>query len=439
MLVRLIFKRKGLGKTVKTLLIVLVSTVLIIGNWLEIPLINLFPKIQEARASAISFICASSAAATSTAACSGQASGDLLLVFAFRSGSTTAPSLPAGWNGIGTGANGGGGTNSSVRTGWKVASSSSEGSGTWTNATHVVMHVYRGQNSSPIGNFAENSPNAASSVITYPAVTLSATDGSSWFAGFGGRAVAHADVATAPTNMTNRTSAGATPNVAGHDTNGPRTTNWPSTDVTIGGSTSKPNGWVIEILAAPVITVGTSGSHTDDVGTLPIPSADAYVGGAFTFIRDVGTANVTSIKIRETGTVNAETNLSNVKLFYKQEASCSTSIPGDATAFNSTPGTFNASSDVTVTGTISVSTSQICVYVSLDVGSGAGDGETIKLQITDPSADVLISAGTVSPATAVAIAGSVTLTAPSGPTTDQCMRHCNWFSGETEQGFFWAD
>jgi hypothetical protein len=28
---------------------------------------------------------------------------------------------------------------------------------------------------------------------------------------------------------------------------------------------------------------------------------------------------------------------------------------------------------------------------------------------------------------------------PTGPTTDQVMRHGNWFSGGVEQSFFWAD
>ncbi len=90
-----------------------------------------------------------------------------------------------------------------------------------------------------------------------------------------------------------------------------------------------------------------------------------------------------------------------------------------------------------MTGTISVGTSQICIYVSLDVGSGAAGGENIKLQITDPSADVIASAGVVSPATAVAISSSVTLSA--GPSMDQVMRHGNWFSGGSEQSYFWAD
>jgi len=208
----------------------------------------------------------------------------------------------------------------------------------------------------------------------------------------------------------------------------------------VGGSPSARNSaqidsiaWTVNLLDT-VVTVGTSGSH---VSSLSIPTTDGYVGGAFTFIRNTGSANVTSIKISGTGTVDEQANLSNVKLVYKQEASCSSSVPGGTSVFNSTPGTFDASSDTTVTGTMAVGASQICVYVTLDVGSGASNGQTIKLQITDPSTEVAISAGTVSPTSAVVISSQVTLS--TGPSTDQLLRHGNWFNSGSEQGFYWAD
>lgn len=67
--------------------------------------------------------------------------GDLIVAFAFRDGSTTLPTLPAGWTSrlAPTGAN-----SCSMRLATKIAASSSETSGTWTNATSLIVLVLRG-------------------------------------------------------------------------------------------------------------------------------------------------------------------------------------------------------------------------------------------------------------------------------------------------------
>lgn len=395
----------------------------------------------QARASALSFVCASSAAATSTAACAGEQAGDLLLVTAFVNNSSTAPTLATGFTSINTSVNsaGAGSTRTALNSGWNTAATSSSDSGSWTGATQVIMQVYRGQSASPIGNNATQGGSNSGTLVTYGADTLTVTDGSSWFAAFAVRNTAQALMSTAPSSMTNRQSVPATPFAAGHDTNGPTASNWPSTDVTGFSASAKFTSIVIEIKAAPTITVGSTGTQA---ANMIIPSTSNYVGGSFSFIRDVGTANVTSITVHENGSVNASSNLSNLILFYKQEAVCSTSIPAGTTQFNSTGGTFNASEDSTVTGTMTVGTSQICVYAQVDVGSGATSGDTLELQIgntpTDnPSSDVVVSAGSVGPTSNVAISGTTTLV-PPGPTTDQVLRGGEWFSGGAKQPFFWA-
>lgn len=140
--------------------------------------------------------------------------------------------------------------------------------------------------------------------------------------------------------------------------------------------------------SVPIVTVGTTGTqrlaaHAGD--------SNIYIGGAFTFIADQSSTNVTSITVSNTGTV-ADSDLSNLILYYKQEATCSTSVPVDATQFNSTAGSFSSGSS-TVTGTMAVGTAQVCVYARLNVGSGAAVDETIEIEITDPSSDVLVSLG----------------------------------------------
>jgi len=157
-------------------------------------------------------------------------------------------------------------------------------------------------------------------------------------------------------------------------------------------------------LNEPYVTVSSTGTQTADV----YPSDNnMYMGGAFTFVRNAGNTSVTSITINNTGTISSA-NISDLVLFYKEETSCSSSIPGDATQFNSTPGTFSSGSS-TVTGTMGVGTSQVCVYVRLDIGASASNDDTIEIQISNPSTGVLVSVGDVSPASAVAISGTTTV------------------------------
>lgn len=154
----------------------------------------------------------------------------------------------------------------------------------------------------------------------------------------------------------------------------------------------------------PTVTVDTTGSQT---ASMNIPSSDNYVGGAFTMSTDINNATVTQMIITETGTVNANTNLSNVRLYYETAATCS--YDGNETAFNSTGVNFNSSEKATASGTMTVGTSQVCVYVVLDVGSGASANETIEIEISNPSTEVTVSDGSVTPSTAVAISGTTTL------------------------------
>ncbi|MEW5805152.1 MAG: hypothetical protein AB1721_00250 [Patescibacteria group bacterium] len=167
--------------------------------------------------------------------------------------------------------------------------------------------------------------------------------------------------------------------------------------------------------------VSTTGTQTANMN---VNSTNNYVGGAFTFIRDSGTANVTQIIITDTGTVNANLNLSNVDLYYETAASCS--YEANETLFG-TGTSFNASEKATVSGTMAVGTSQVCVYVVLDVGSGATGGQTIEIEISNPSTEVSVSAGTVSPASVVAISGTTTL--QSAPTVS-----CNTSTSTTDFG-----
>lgn len=159
----------------------------------------------------------------------------------------------------------------------------------------------------------------------------------------------------------------------------------------------------------PPILIVTTGSTGTQVINMSIPSLNNYVGGAFTLVRNSGSTNVTQITVSETGTVNATVNLSNVDLYYEITASCV--YDGTETLFG-TAASFNASQKATVSGVMAVGTSQVCVYAVLDVGAGASAGQTIELEITNPSTEITVSAGTVAPSSAVLLAGTTTLLVP---------------------------
>lgn len=152
-----------------------------------------------------------------------------------------------------------------------------------------------------------------------------------------------------------------------------------------------------------VITVAATGTQTSSMNSA---TSNNYVGGAFTAVRDFGTADITQIKVSENGTVNANSNLSNLDLYYETAGTCT--YNGTETLFG-TAASFDGSDDATVTGTLTVTTSQICIYAVLDVGAGISNGQTLEIEITNPSTDVTVSKGTATPASAISISGTTTL------------------------------
>lgn len=176
-----------------------------------------------------------SAVGTTSATPPAHQAGDVFLAFAYRDGSTTAPTLPSGWTSIqASGAN----TNS-MRAAFKVAAGASETVTGFTSATSLVLGVYRGvDQADPIGGSAITG--GASTTITYPAVTMDRSDGSSWVVGGGGHRSTNVAIQTAPSGMTNVTSVSdATDEAALHDTNA-GVSSWSATGASVGGTS---RGW----------------------------------------------------------------------------------------------------------------------------------------------------------------------------------------------------
>jgi hypothetical protein len=201
----------------------------------------------------VAYVGAQGAAATSVTIPAHQV-GDLILVFAYRDGSNTVPTTPAAGGTVPTWTtivSSGGNTNSSTFA-YAVATATTTTSGTWTNATEIIVQVYRG---ATVGASTSNAANN-SSAINFPALTLQRTDSSSWVVGVAGHRTA-TNVEVAPTGMTNRVFAGT--EIAGHDTAAGVTT-WNSTTVTVNSS----SGWrsaVLELRDKTSVLVADKGAY----------------------------------------------------------------------------------------------------------------------------------------------------------------------------------
>jgi hypothetical protein len=164
------------------------------------------------------------------------AAGDLLVLFAYNDGASTAVTLPTGWverTGLALGGVG------YIRIGYKYAQSSAETSGTWTNADHIFAISMRGgSNTLLFPNFVVSNT-GTSATINYSAQTTgtfqtNAEDQAllSWVASRNS-----SNTLTAPTGMTAEQSATDSANfVAQMCRQLARTTIWPSTNVTVTNS-----------------------------------------------------------------------------------------------------------------------------------------------------------------------------------------------------------
>lgn len=173
--------------------------------------------------------------------------GDVLIAWAIRDGSSTPPSLPAGWTRISP-------SNLCCNSlgftlAWKVASTSNETVGTFSNASSLIVSQYRPGNgySVSIGAYATGGSSSAVNA-SYPALTLQTTDGSSWVLGFfGHRSPNIGSLASAPTGMTTRaTDQDAIDSIAVHDSAG-GVSSWAATNVVHTGTASTFRTAVLEL------------------------------------------------------------------------------------------------------------------------------------------------------------------------------------------------
>jgi hypothetical protein len=161
-------------------------------------------------------------------------SGDLILIVANRNNSTAA-TIPSGWVVL----NNSGASGVSISLAWKIAQSSSETSGTWTNASAMHCAVYRGSVGSlvmnlPVGAATGNSTTVFFSTLASGLVYRTGQE-DNWYIGTAIQLNSANSLETAPSGMSNihvESSSGVWKSVL-HDTNASQLSNWSSVSITV--------------------------------------------------------------------------------------------------------------------------------------------------------------------------------------------------------------
>jgi len=201
-----------------------------------------------------------SASGVSSAGLPAHQAGDLLLAFAYRDGNNNTPSQPAGWTAV---SSAGGANSNSARLAYKFAASDAETSGSWTNATSLIVHIYRGVASVGAEAFATGS----STTVTYPDLLLEVGDASSWVAAFAGHRSTNTALETEPAGLFIRESVlDSTDEACGFDTNG-GVSQWSAQQVSVGGTAS---GWFSRVVELRALQEAQDGSATE---VLVLPQA----------------------------------------------------------------------------------------------------------------------------------------------------------------------
>lgn len=193
---------------------------------------------------AVSRIAADSADGTSVTVPVHQV-GDLLLFWGFRDGSNSTPTVPADLTTLETVTSNSAGS----ALAYKIADTTTETSGTWTNATEVAVVIYRGvHQTTPVGDSAVAT--GSGTTLTFPALIMAVGDGTSWVAGLCFHRSINTTLSTAPTGMTNfLNEQNGGDEVAGHDTNA-GVASWSEQTASVGGTSSGWAAYTVEVRAA---------------------------------------------------------------------------------------------------------------------------------------------------------------------------------------------
>jgi hypothetical protein len=168
------------------------------------------------------------------------APNDLIVILSYRDNNNSGPTLPSGWYGIFSG----GGNSTGMTVGWKRATTASETSGTWTNATSLHAIVYRpGTDKIVVPKYYSGASASSVSVqvASQPSGTFESNSDDLWLIAFIAQRNSSNNLETATwtglTNVTSSTDSSVWQAVV-NDTNATRTTAWGSQTATVTNSAS---------------------------------------------------------------------------------------------------------------------------------------------------------------------------------------------------------
>lgn len=198
--------------------------------------------------------------------------GDMIVAWAYRDNSATAPSLPSGQNW--TNVQSGGGLTNAGRLAAKIATSSSEGVGTFTNARNLTVSVWRPDAGETLSIGVSAQSGGTSDPVAWAGLTLAGP--TSWVIGAAGHRNNDTALGTPFTGMVNRSNY-IDPSLftesALHDTDG-GVSSWSSGSTNVGGTSSGYRTAVMEM----VVTGG--GGGTTHSGAMAISGSGAISAAA---------------------------------------------------------------------------------------------------------------------------------------------------------------
>lgn len=188
------------------------------------------------------------------------AANDLIIVFAYRDNNNSGPTLPSGWYGIFSG----GGNSTGMTVGWRRATTASETSGTWTNASTLHAIVYRpGTDKIIVPKYYSGSSGSSTSVsvAAQSAGTFETNSDDLWLAAFIAQRNSSNGLDTAIwtgiSNVTTSTDSSTWQAVV-NDTNATRTTAWTAQTATVTNSA----GWQTRLFGLQEVPTQSAGSSS---------------------------------------------------------------------------------------------------------------------------------------------------------------------------------
>jgi hypothetical protein len=285
-------------------------------------------------ASGISFVAAASADGNSVALPDGWSPGDVAILHSVRVGSSSTPALPKGWTSVANNP----GTNVSRRIGYRILQEGDTSTGVSSNATHVLVAIYRGVNpAKPIGA-SKGGPVRNTDMIALNSLTLQG-GGKSWVVGLFAHDHATNTKSAVLGETTNRSSTLSSTFMGLVDTNGPVSSwrsAWSSPLNTLGERTNRS----IELLPAtsPTATPSVSPTPTTPAGTV-LFQADAETGDAtqWCFGHSAVPVGVASDQVRS-GAYSYRSEIRDGQLIYDTERSEYSNGPKACSKHSFAPG-----------------------------------------------------------------------------------------------------